>query len=181
MKKRLYILSLCIVLLLMAVALTACSGEKDAMQELIDTLEADNADLQSRIAAMQSDLERTQSDLSRTQNDLQNTQSELEAARAAAQASQQGGGALAITYGGEPNQDMSWPFSYGELKLGLRVNLNLLDDGTEIVWQSANEDIFTVVQSEDGTTAIVTPVDVGSAQLIVTVGEERTSSWVRIT
>ena len=181
MKKRIFILSVCVALLLMAVALSACSSEKDAMQERIDELEAENAELQSNVTSMRSDLERVQNELLGTFSQLQTTLQALEEARNAAQTSSQDAGGLAITYGGEPNQDMSWPFGYGELKLGLRINLSLIDDETEIIWQSANEDVFIVVQSEDGLTATVTPLDVGSAQLIVTVGEEQTRSWVRIT
>jgi len=181
MKKRIFILSVCVALLLMAVVLSACTGEKDAMQERIDELEAENAELLSNVTSMRSDLERVQGELLATFNEVQTLRLSLDEARAAAQATQQDGGGLAITYGGEPNQDMSWPYGYGELKLGLRINLSLLDDETEIVWSSTNESIFTVVQSEDGTSATVTPLDVGSAELVVTVGEERTRSWVRIT
>jgi len=181
MKKRIFILSVCVTLLLSVVALTGCSSEKDAMQERIDYLEAENTELLSNVTSMRSDLERAQNELLATFSELQILRLALEEANTAAQSSQQDGGGLAITYGGEPNQDMSWPFGYGELKLGLRINLSLIDNETDIIWQSANEDFFTVVQSEDGLTATVTPVDVGSAQLIVTVGDEQTRSWVRIT
>jgi len=88
---------------------------------------------------------------------------------------------LAITYGGEPNTDMTWPLSYGLLPLGLRFNPGEISEDDEIVWHSTDESIITVVPGEDGTTATVTPVTIGSAQLVVTVGGQETRSWVRIT
>jgi len=165
----------------MVVSLTACSNEKDALQARIDTLEGENAELQSTVSSLQADLSRAQADLSGTQSELRNVLHMLELALEENQASQQDSGPLAITYGGAPNGDMSWPFSYGDLVLGLRVNLNDFDEDAEIIWQSANEDIFTVVPGEDGITATVTPVSVGSAQLIVTIEDQETKSWVRIT
>jgi len=91
------------------------------------------------------------------------------------------GGALAITYAGLANQDMSWPYGHGDLPLGLRVNLAEFDEDVEIVWHSTDEDILTVTSSEDGTSATVTPVTTGSAQVVVTIGDQTTRSWVRIT
>jgi len=183
MRKRIFILPVCVVLLLAAVVLTACNNEKEEMQEQIDILERSNAELQSNIASMQNDLERSRTELSFVQSELFNTQQALEDARNQVLALQQGSqsGPLAITYGGSPNTDMSWPINFGELKLGLRVNLALLGEEDEIVWHSTNEDIFVVLAGEDGTTAVVTPLVVGSAQVVVTVGEQTTRSWVRIT
>ena len=182
MKKRIFRVLVCFVLLFMAVTLTACANETVALQARIDTLEGENSELQSTISSLRADLEKAQSDLSNTQNELLYVQVALEAAEDA-QAAQQGdqGGALAITYGGEPNQDMSWPLSYGNLTLGLRVNLSELDEEVEIVWRSTDESVFTVSSSEDGTSATVTPITTGSAQLVVTVDDQETRSWVRVT
>jgi len=132
---------------------------------------------------LRADLERAQASLLSTQSELQ----ELIAANEAAkeddeQAAGNGqGGALAITYAGEPNQDMSWPLNFGDLALGIRVNMSEFDEDVEIVWRSANENVFTVIASEDGISATVTPTAVGAAQLIVTVGDQEARSWVRIT
>jgi len=165
----------------MLVALNACANETPALLARIEALESDNAELQSTISSLHNDLERSQSDLSRTQTELQRTITALETAQAE-QALLQGdqGGPLAITYGGQPNQDMSWPLDYGELVLGLRINMGELGEEAEIVWQSANEEIFTVMPGEDGLSATVTPLTTGSAQLIVTIGDQETRSWVRI-
>jgi len=181
MKKRIFIISVSVVLVLIAVTLTACGNEAEALQERITTLEGENTELQSTITSLRTELQTTQTNLSNTQNDLHNALSVLAAIED--EASQQGAqsGALAITYGGEPNPDMSWPLSHGDLVLGLRVNLNDLDEDVEIVWSTTNEDIYTVAPSEDGTSATVTPVTTGSAQLVVKVGEQETRSWVRIT
>jgi len=159
------------------ITLTACSNETELLQAQIDALENENADLQSTISSLSTDLELAQRNLSISQNELQNLISALEAAQADNKPVEE----LAITYGGQPNKDMSWPLSYGDLVLGLTINYDDLDEEDEIVWRSADEDIFTVVANEDGTSAIVTPLIVGSAQLIVTVGEQETRSWVRIT
>jgi len=181
MKKRIFRILLCAVILLAAVTLAACGNETNALQARVTALENDNAELQSTISSLRTELERSQADLARTQNDLYTLQDELDAAEEQAAQQDNQSGPLAITYGGEPNTDMTWPFSYGELNLGLRINLNELGEDDEITWQSANEDIFTVVPGEDGLTATVTPVTTGSAQLIVTAGNQEAKSWVRIT
>jgi len=171
------------VLLFAAVTLTACTNETDVLHARISTLEGENEELQSTISSLRADLERSQSDLTGTRNELQFALSALEAATANQQDSQNGNqsGPLAITYGGEPNQDMTWPLSYGELVLGLRLNIDDLDEEDEILWRSTNESIFTVVPSEDGMSATVTPYTKGSAELVVTVGDQATRSWVRVT
>ena len=180
MNKRIFGILICVLLLFAAAALTACTNEAEALQERIVALEDENEELQSTVTSLRADLDRAQSDLSRTRNELQDAQSALAAAEEDdAQDSSQG--PLAITYGGEPNTDMSWPFNYGELDLGLRINANELGDAVDIVWRSTDEDIFTVEQSGDGMSATVTPETVGSAQLVVTVGDQETRSWVRIT
>ena len=181
MKKRIFIVLSCVFLLFAAIVLPACANETEALQERISTLEGENAQLQSTVSTLSADLERTRTELSASQTELQS----LLVAHAIAeeQASQQDNqsGPLAITYGGEPNTDMTWPMSYGELSLGLRINLNELDDDVEIEWRSGNENVFTFVVGEDGTSAVVTPVSKGSAQMIVTVGDRETRSWIRIT
>ena len=146
-------------------------------------MEGENTELQSTVSSLSADLERARADLSRTQDELQRALSALDAAANDEQASQQGNqsGPLAITYAGEPNTDMSWPLNYGDLVLGIRMDPNEFDEDAEIVWRSADEDIFTVVPSEDGTSATATPVATGSAQMIVTVGDQETRSWIRIT
>jgi len=169
--------------LFIPIVLAACSNEAEALQERIDTLETENAGLQSAISTLTTDLERSRAEHANTQNELQQL---ISAIAAEAEANGQGAdgnqsGPLAITYGGEPNNDMTWPLSYGLLQLGLRLNLNEPDEDDEIVWSSANEDIFTIVSSEDGMTATATPKATGSAQVIVTVGDQETRSWVRIT
>jgi len=182
MMKRIIGVSLCAVLMISAFLLTACTNEADALQARINTLETENTELQSTISDLRTDLERTKNILTNTQNDMQDLQAALQAAQEE-QALLQGGQSvtLAITYGGEPNKDMSWPLTYGDLILGLIININDLDENDEIVWRTTNEDIFTVIPGEDGTTATVTPETVGSAELVVTVGDRETRSWVRIT
>jgi len=183
MKKQVFRVIVLVVLLFTMVAITACANETEALQAQINTLEAENAELQSSVSTLRADLERTQLTLSSTQSELQFYQSAYEAAQAEEQASQQDNqsGPLAITYGGAPNKDMSWPLSYGELVLGLRIIFDELDEDAEIVWRSTNEDVFTVISDEEGTSATVTPLSVGAAELVVTVGEQETRSWVRIT
>ncbi|MDR2571425.1 MAG: hypothetical protein LBD23_14200 [Oscillospiraceae bacterium] len=173
-------LFLCIILLFPAVVLSACANETVALQARIDALEADKADLQSTISSMQTEFERVQTDLFGTRNELQIVLVALEEAEKAASQDNQNV-ELAITYGNVANTDMSWPLDYGELLLGLRINLNNYDDDVEIVWRSENENIFTVISIDKGTSATVTPLSVGSAELVVTVGDEETRSWVRIT
>ena len=182
-KKSIIMLLVYVVLIFMTFTLTACANETDALRAQVELLENENATLISTISSMQADLDRASSDLSRTIIDLHNAQNELDALNAEAQDSQQGNqsGPLAITYGGEPNKDMSWPLSYGDLVLGLRFNINEFDEDDEIIWHSTNEDVFSVVPGEDGTTATVTPYSSGSAQLVVTIGDQETKSWVRIT
>ena len=182
MKKWIFNALICVVLLFAAVVLAACGSETDELQARIETLENENEELQSVISTLNNDLEGARADLSRTRRELQDLQASIEDPDDDVQTPPQGGshgGALAITYGGQANPDMSWNLSYGDLPLGL-INIGDLDDETEIVWTSANEDIFTVAASEDGTSATVTPKTKGSAQLIVTVGDKETRSWVRI-
>jgi len=182
MKKRIFSILICVILLFAAVALTACGNEAEALQERIDALESENAELQSTVSSLNSDLERSRADLFTTQSELQNVQAAIAAADDDEQSDNANqSGPLAITYAGEPNTDMSWPLNHGELQLGIRMNPDEFDEEDEIIWQSADEDIFTVEQNEDGTSAIVTPLKTGSAQLIVTVGNQETRSWVRIT
>jgi len=184
MKKRIFGIVVCVILVSIAITMTACNGERDALRELVDTLEGENADMQSTITSLRTELESTKIELSVTQNQLQGILSELEAAAAAEEQSTQQStqsGPLAITYGGQPNTDMSWPISYGILDLGLHVNWNEFDDDLEIEWESGNENVFTVFPGADGMTARVTPVHTGSAQMIVRLGNEETRSWIRIT
>ena len=181
MKKRIFRILLCGVLLFAAIALTACSNETEALQARIETLEGENAELQSTVSSLRSDLENSQASLSSTRNELQNVLAALEAANDDEDAQQDSQvGPLAITYGGQPNKDMSWDLAFGDLPLGLRMNPNEFDEDAEIVWQSLNEDIFTVVSSDDGMLATVTPWEKGSAELVVKVGDQETRSWVRI-
>ena len=181
MKKRNIRVLVCVVMLFIAVALAACANEAEALQARIEELETENAGLQSTISSMRTDLERAQADLTNARHELQYLISAQEAAAQEQAASGTQSGPLAITYGGEPNQDMSWPLDYGDLPLSLRMNPNELDGEAEIVWHSTNESVFSVVVSEDGLSAIVTPLSTGSAQLVVTVGSQETRSWVRIT
>jgi len=180
MKKRVFKVFILAILVSAVVVVSACSNEAEILQARVDSLESENSTLQATVSSLSTDLEVALSTLSFTQNELQNLQAIL---ADNADSSQQGSqdGELAITYGGQPNKDMSWPFGYGKLEVGLRINLNELDEDDEIVWSSTSNDIFTVVQSDDGTSATVTPVDVGSAQLVVKVGDRETRSWVRIT
>ena len=194
MKKPFIRRLLCVVMLFAAVALTACSGETEALQARIDSLEAENVGLQSTISSLSADLERAQTDLLGAQSELHYLQSALAAAQEedeqetgdeqGATEGQAAGsnqvGPLAITYGGVANEDMSWPLDFGELILGLRIDFSELGEENEIVWRSTNEDIFTVESKENGTSATVTPVAAGAAQLVVTVGDQETRSWVRI-
>ena len=125
MKKRNFRSLLCVVLLLIAVSFTACANDSDALQEQIDTLENELAGLRSAISSLRTDLERAQTDISRARNELQDFLSSLDEAieddeQAPPQDTQSV--ALAITYAGVPNQDMSWPLEYGDLHLGLRMS-----------------------------------------------------------
>jgi len=180
MKKRIFFVTLCTVLLA-TIFLTACGNEVDELQERISFLENDNAQLQTTISTLRAELEASQADLLRTQNMLHIINEELEEAQL--QAAQHGNQnvSLAITYGGEPNFDMSWPLNFGNLVLGLRVHLEDYEDDVEITWHSENESIFTVVADEDGLSATVTPLTTGDAKLVVKVGDRETESWVRIT
>ena len=182
MKKRNSRVLVCFIMLVIAITLTACADETVPLQERIDELEAENAELQSTISSLRTDLDRAQSNFLSTQHELQILLSALEADDDDDPSSPGNQNrALAVTYAGEPNQDMSWPLSYGNLPLGLQVNLNELDEDVDIVWHSTNENVFTVISSEDGISATVTPSAVGSAQVVVTVGDRETRSWVRIT
>jgi len=178
MNKWIFRLIICVVLIFSVAALTACSNEAEALQEQIDILEAENNDLHSVIASLRTDLDRSQANLSNAQNELLILIAKIEE-----EAAQQNrvDEELAITYRGSANRDMSWPLSYGDLPLGVRVNLDDLGEDDEITWRTTDESVITIVPGDDGTTATVTPVAVGSARVVVTVGEETTSSWVRIT
>ena len=191
MKRRMIIISLCIPALLIALTLSACSSEKDALQTRVNELESENNELKDTISDLQTELGQTQANLVNTRNELQTLLSELEEDDAG-DAGNNGGsgnqsdtgaqsGGLAIMYRGEPNKDMSWPLNFGELSLSIRFNLSDLEDDEEIVWRSTNEDVFTVTPGDDGLTAIVKPLKVGSAELVVKIGAQETRSWVRIT
>ena len=186
MKKRIYVLIVCAVMLFMMMTLTACADETVPLQERIESLEAENAELLNTLSEQRSENERIQTLLTNAQRELNAVLAAIEAAEQEAaqqeeQEAAQAAGALAITYAGVPNADMSWPFDYGDLPLGLRVNLDDLDEYDEIEWTSTNENIFRVTPNEDGTRATVTPLTTGSAEVVVTVGERETRSWVRIT
>jgi regulator of replication initiation timing len=183
MKKRNFSLLVCVVMLFSTIVLTACTNETDALQAQIDSLVVENSELQSIISSLRTDLERAQADLTNTRNELQHVQAAYEAAVAANEqtADDNQTGPLAITYAGEANQDMSWPLNFGDLPLSLRVNLNEFEEDVEIIWHSTNDEVFIVIASEDGLSATVTPLAVGSAQLVVNVGDQETRSWVRIT
>jgi len=184
MKKRIFGIFICIVLLFTSVILTACANETDALQERIATLESEKEELQSTISVLQSDLETSQRNLIRTNNELQDLKDSIEEANAADDQTTTPpafqSGPLEITYKGVPNKDMSWEYRSG-LELGLNVDFSVIDEDAEIVWVSTNEDIFTVAAGEDGLTAVVTPKVVGSAELVVTADGHETRSWVRIT
>ena len=185
MKKQIGRVLLCVLLVFAAVVLTACGNEAAALQERIDTLEAENTELQSTISSLRNELDGANANLSSTRTELQILQAFIAAQDDDDdQSSQQGssgsqGGALAITYGGQANADMTWDLDFGELPLGL-INYGELDDDVEIVWHSTNENVFTVEPSDDGTSAVVTPKITGQAELVVTVGDRTTRSWVRI-
>ncbi|MCL2249180.1 MAG: hypothetical protein FWC13_07900 [Oscillospiraceae bacterium] len=192
MKKRVYGTLICALTLFAVIALSACANEAEALQARIDTLEAENAELAATLSDVRSNFDSAQASLAITQNELAHyrdivAQIEMEQQQAEEQGTTGGGGGaaaagpLAITYAGVPNPDMSWPLADGNLPLGLRVNLDDFDEDAEIVWESMNESIFTVTPSEDGLSASVTPRTTGSARLIVTIGDQSTESWVRIT
>ena len=187
MKKRVFRQLLCVAMLFAAVVLTACAGETETLQARIDSLEAENAELQSTISSLSAELENTQMALLSAQNELHlsylreaEQENDEQGESAVQETSDAQVGPLAITYGGVANEDMSWPLDFGELLLGLRVDFSELGEENEIVWRSTNEDIFTVTSTENGTSATVTPRAVGAAQLVVTVGDRETRSWVRI-
>ena len=181
MIKRSVRILICVVALIIAVALTACTNEADALQERIGTLEAENAELLSTLSSLRTELEAAQTNLTRTQNELQELIYAQEVAEEQ-EAIEAQGGPLAITSYGSPSTDMSWPLRNGDFEhVGLRVNIIDPDEEVEIYWRSTNEDVFTVTPSEDGMSATVTPHTTGSAELVVTVGDQETRSWVRIT
>ena len=185
MKKHIMRTFVCAILILLTIFLTACSDETEDLQARINALESENATLQSTISSLNADLARSQTDLSRAQNEMQDLLDEMEAAEEEQQRAASGlsSGPLAITFYRNPSTDRSWPLRDGVLDdvVGLNVDWNEFDEDTEIVWISTNEDIFTVAQSEDGLSAKVTPVAVGAAELVVTVGDKETRSWLRIT
>jgi hypothetical protein len=182
MKNRILSVLVCVVLLFTTAVLAACANEAEALKEQIEVLEADNEELLSAISSLRSDLERAQNNLLNAQNELQDLKAEIEAANTAGDQGSQQDGPLAITSYGAPTQDFSWPLANGDFKdLGLRVNINEIDEDDEIIWRSTVESVFTVVPGEDGLTAILTPVTKGRAELVVTVGDQSTRSWVSIT
>jgi len=183
MKKQVFCVSICLVLIIFAVTLTACSGERDALQAMVETLENENEEFQSTISSLRNDLERAQNELTRTQNELQNLIAELEADDEDDEQTQGAvqSGPLAITTYGRPSTDMSWPLRDGNLPLGLSINYDEVDEDIGIIWYSTNENVFTVTPSDDSLSVIVTPVAKGSAQIVVMVGDLETRSWVRIT
>ncbi|MCL2221108.1 MAG: cell division protein ZapB [Oscillospiraceae bacterium] len=185
MKKRIYVVLVCAVMLFMIITLTACADETVPLQERIYTLEAENAALVETISDLRTENERIQTLQTNAQRELNAILAMLEAQeQEQAQAEEQATagnqvGALAITYAGVPNADMTWPYD-SDLPLGLRVNLDDFYDDVEIEWTSTNENIFTVTQREDGLGATVTPRTNGSARVVVTIGDQETESWVRI-
>jgi len=192
MKKRIYGILICALTLFAVIALTACANEAEELQARIDTLEAENAELAATLSDLRSNLDSSQSSIAMLQSENAQLRDEvalleMEQQQMEEQGTTGGGGAaavegpLAITYAGVPNPDMSWPLADGNLPLGLRINLDNFDEDVVIVWTSMNESIFTVTPSEDGLSASVTPRTTGSARLIVTVGDQETESWVRIT
>ena len=183
MVKRCFSILVCIIMLVIMIALTACTNEAEVLQARIAVLEAESTEMQSTISSLRTELERSQSDLIRTQGELQFLQATIEANEAEEQAANTlHSGPLAITSYGRPSTDMSWPLRSGVFEdLGVSVNWNEFDENSEIIWHSEDEDIFTVVANEDGLTAKLTPVAVGSAQLVVTIGDQETKSWIRIT
>jgi len=185
MKKRVFGIIACVVLIFAAITLTACTGERDALQAQIDSLEAENMTLQSTISSLRSDLETAQAESASSQNELQRLLAEIEEAAAAEEqaADNTPSGPLAITFYGTPSTDRSWPLRDGVLEdvVALYVNWNVFDDDVEITWRSTNENVFTLTQSEDGISVIVTPIAAGGAELVVTVGDQETRSWLRIT
>jgi hypothetical protein len=193
MKKRIYGILICALTLFALITLSACANEAEELQARIDTLEAENAELATMLSDVRGNFESSQASLAITQNELARyreiiAQQELEAQQQEEQQGDAGGGgttpaagSLVITYAGVPNLDMSWPLADGNLPLGLRINLDDFEEDVEIEWTSMNESIFTVTPAEDGLSAAVTPRTTGSARLIVTVGDQSTESWVRIT
>ena len=181
MKKQYSRVLVCVALLFFVIALTACANESEALQARIDTLEAENAELQSTLSSLRADLERAQAELTSTQNELQYVLTAQEEAEKQEEEGNQSG-PLAITSYGNATVDFSWPLKNGDFtSLGVRVNLSELDEEDEIYWRSTDDGIFTVIANEDGLTAVLTPLTTGSAELVVTVGDQETRCWVRIT
>jgi len=185
MKKRIIRILVCIITILAAITLTACSDETEALQARINELENENTTLRSNVSSLTNDLSRSQADLARSQNEMQTLLDELAAAAEEEQRVAAGleSRPLAITFYGRPSTDRSWPLRDGALEdvVGLNVDWNEFDEDVDIEWYSTNENIFTVDQSEDGLSAKVTPVAAGSAELVVTVGDKETRCWIRIT
>ena len=186
MRNRIFRVTACVVMLLTAITLTACAGETEAMQEQIAALEAENTELRTNISSLETELQSVQTTLTNAQNELAYLLAppadyEESGEQETGQAPAGDDGTFGITYGGRLNLDMSWPLAHGDLPLRVRLEPEMLDGEYEVVWTSTNEDIITVEQSEDGTEATVTPVATGSAEVVVTVGDRETRSWVRIT
>ena len=184
MKKRIFGLSVCVILIIIAVTMTACSNEAELLQEQINTLEDENAVLRTNISSLRAELEGAQSELSFTQNELRGALAALEEATADEQpAAATPSGPLAITFYGTPHTERQWPLRNGVLEgiVGLYVDWNEFDDDVDISWSSTNENVITIRQSEDGLSATVTPVGTGTAEIVVTVGNQETRSLLRIT
>ena len=186
MKKRIFGIFICVLLLSAVVSIAACSNEAEELQARIDALEAEKTEMQSTISTLSSDLERARSDLSSTRSELQDILAALETNDDDnAQDSQPPtpSGPLAITFYGTPSTDRSWPLRDGvaEDVVGLYVNWDMFDDDLEITWRSTDDDIFTVDPSDDGLSVVVTPEKVGSAEVVATVGDQQTRAWIRIT
>jgi len=186
MKKIIYVVLVCALMLFMMITLVACADETVPLQERIDVLEAENTELAETLYALRAENDRIQSENTSTRNELNAILAMLEAeaqeqAQAEEAAAEQAAGAFLITYAGIPNRDrdMSWPYN-SDLPLGLNRTLEELGEDVEIVWTSTNENIFTVTQNEDGTRATVTPRANGSARVMVAAGEHETYAWVRI-
>ena len=183
MKKRIFGVLICVILVFAVVTLTACSSEKDAMQALIDTLENENEELKSTVSSLRGDLEIAQIELTIAQTELQNFLSALQQAQDDEIAATTPSEPLAITFYGVAHTDRSWPLSAGVLEdvVALHVNWDEFDDDLEIYWESTNENVFTVVPSDDGMSARVTPEYRGAADIVVTLGNVVARATIRIT
>jgi len=169
-------------MLFSVIALTACSNEAELLQEQINALEEANAEMQSTISSLRGELELSQGELSRTRNELQQILDEIEEEEQQAIAAATPSGPLAITFYGTAHTDRQWPLRDGVLEdiVGLYVDWNQFDDDVEIYWRSTDDGVFTVVESEDGMSATVTPVATGVADIVVTVGDQEARATIRI-